>query len=227
MIHAKTTERVQQKIQELRKSKKSLRARESVEAREAIMNEGEAAIEQVLTQDQRGRLDQIQLQVQNAMAFERPDIQKKLELSQEQIERIKKITTEGSDEILKAAEVAVAVKPKEGKESVDMDDIRAYVKTAEFAESLRESRQRVRLARVAMMDRVRAVLSDRQNDAYRQMLGEPFEIPMLGAPDDDVEWLTRRVGAATGRRWRAAGRPEFRRERCQACVQQDPPQGLA
>jgi hypothetical protein len=197
-IRSKSMEKIQQAMQEVRKNKKSPRSKEMIEARDAIMAEAQKTLEQDLTPFQRERLGQIQLQVQNAAAFERPEIQTELELSKEQAERIKTIAAEGGREISKASEVAVALKPKDGNGSLALDDVRAYVKTPEFIESKRASRQRVRAARAAMMDSVAIVLNERQNAAYRKMLGEPFEVPMLGAPTDDVEVLTRQVGAALG-----------------------------
>ena len=74
----------------------------------------------------------------------------------------------------KASEVAVTLKPKDGNSPVSLDDVRAYVKTPEFTESVRSSRQRAGEARSAMMDRVAHVLNERQNAAYRMMLGALF-----------------------------------------------------
>jgi hypothetical protein len=193
----KMMEKFRQTIQDLRKSKKSLQSKEAAEARDAIRNEAETALEQGLTPFQRDRLNQVQLQVQNAMAFERPDIQKSLDLSKDQAARIKKLADEGSQEILKASTIPVALKPKAGSSTVALDEVRAYVQTPDFTDSVRASRQRIGAARAAMMARVAAVLSDRQNAAYQKMLGTPFEIPMLGKAED-VDVLTRRVSVALG-----------------------------
>ena len=54
-------------------SKKANASKEALAWRDAYWNELESLVEQNLTQSQRDRLNQIQLQVQNAMAFERAD----------------------------------------------------------------------------------------------------------------------------------------------------------
>ncbi len=197
-IVQKQMEKAQQKIQELRRNKKSLQAKESLEARDALQKVFQSATEQNLTPGQRDRLAQIQLQVQNAMAFERAEIQKQLDVTQSQIEQIKKIAENSRNEILQASEVPADVKTADGGDSPTMDDVRAFVKTPRFVESHRKSLERIRLARVAMMDRVAAVLNDRQNAEYRKMLGPPFEVEGLAGPGDDQETLTQRVAAGLG-----------------------------
>jgi len=189
-IIQKRMEKFQQMFEEQRRSKKSMQAKESLEARDAILKESQTATEQNLTPGQRDRLTQIQLQVRNAMAFERPEIQKQLDLTQSQIEQIKKIAEKSRNEILQASEVPADVKPADGGDSPTMDDVRAFVKTPQFVESHRKSVERIRLARIAMMDRVAAVLNDRQNAEYRKMLGPPFEVEGLAGPGDDQETLT-------------------------------------
>ncbi len=196
-LRQKTMQKLQQKMQELRKNKKSLQSKEASLARDAIRSEAQTALENDLTPAQRDRLNQIQLQVQNAMAFERPDVQKTLELSPDQAQQIKKIADEGRQEILKASEIPVALKPKAGTGPITLDEVRAYVQAPEFTGPVRASRERVRAARTAMMARVAAVLSDHQNAAYQKMLGPPFEISMIGAAEV-VEILTRRVGVVLG-----------------------------
>ncbi len=197
-IRNETMEKTRQALQELRKSKKSVLSKEFHDARDRITEQAGKSLEQVLTESQRKRLDEIQIQVQNAMAFERPDLQKQLEVSKDQSAKIKKIAEQSQLEIAKASEVAIALKPKDAGSSITLDDVRAYVKTPGFTESVRKSRERIREARAAMMDRVAAVLNAQQNDAYRKMLGAPFDIPMLGVGPDDAEMLTRRVGIALG-----------------------------
>ena len=197
-IVQKRMEKIQQTIQELRRNKKSLRAKESLEARDAIFKESQAAIEQNLTPAQRDRLLQIQLQFQNAMAFERPEIQKQLDLSPSQIEQIKKIVVQSRNEIMQASEVPVDVKPKDGAESPTVDDVRAFVQTPQFVESYRKMVDRVRLARVAMMDRVAKALNDRQNAEHQKMLGPPFDVTGVNGVGDDPETLTTRVAASLG-----------------------------
>jgi hypothetical protein len=197
-IRDKSREKIQQAMQELRKRKDAVSKNEAIAARDAFITEAQKTIEADLTPAQRERLDQIHLQIQNAGAFERPEIQTRLELSKEQAEQMKVIADKANLEMAKASEVAVTLKPKDENSPLTLDEVRAYVKTPGFTELVNASRQRVREARSAMMDRVSHVLNERQNAAYRMMLGAPFEVPTFGAPTDQVEMLTRRVGAALG-----------------------------
>jgi hypothetical protein len=202
-------EKIRATIQELRRSKKSLQAKESTDARDAVFKESQTAIEQILKPGQRDRLAQIQLQFQNAMAFERPEIRKQLDLSESQIEQIDKIVTQSRNEIMQASEVPAAVKPKEAGGSPTVDDVRALVQTPQFVESYQKSLHRVRLARDAMMDRVARVLSDRQNAVYQTMLGQPFDVAGINRAGDDPETLTSRVAASLGLQGGQRADPNF------------------
>jgi hypothetical protein len=191
-------ERMRQTIQKSSRAKKGRQSKERLEAREAIQRESQAALDQTLTQSQRDRLNQIELQVQNAMAFERPEIQKQLELLQSQIEEIKKIVERSRSEIMQASDVPVDMNPKDGGATPTMDDVRAFVQSPQFKEAHRTSVDRIRLAGAAMTDRVASVLSERQNREYQKMLGPPFDAASLNGPGDDVETLTARVAASLG-----------------------------
>jgi hypothetical protein len=184
-------------LDELRQ-KQNLRSKEAVEARRVAHRAFQSEVFEILTPVQRDRLDQIELQVQNALAFDRPEVQQKLELSQTQIEQIKTIAAQSRIEIERASDVRVDIKPKDGSDSPTMEDVRAFVQTPQFGKARRKTVQNIRLARAAMMDRVASVLNASQNAEYRKMLGEPFDVDKLDGPGDDLETLVLRVAFSQG-----------------------------
>jgi hypothetical protein len=187
-----------QKMREQRTNGRDILSKESLEERSMIEREGEAAIEEKLTPSQRVRLDQVQLQVQNAGAFERVEVQRRLELSADQVSQLKKISNRSWMVILRAPKITIAVTPRGPGGSVTLDDVRAYVKTPEFGELHRIGIERVRVARLAMMNRIAAVLNDRQNTAYGNMLGESIDASILRSRLGGVESLTQSVAHAFG-----------------------------
>src|SRR5262249_30381649 len=128
-LFQKRREQIDRVIDELRQNKKGARSKEAIEARKAAHKGYQSDVIQNLTPVQRTRLDQIELQVQNAMAFDRPEVQQQLDLSQSQIDQINTIAPQSRIEIERASDVPVDVKPKHGTDSPTMEDVRAFVKT--------------------------------------------------------------------------------------------------
>ena len=105
------------------------------EARDAIVKEFQAAILEELEPRQRDRLDQIQLQSQGPLAFNRPglaqwawtgpDLAERLKLTDDQVKRVRAIAEEGDKEIEKAAAVPIVLDPKAAKPT--LDEIRELV----------------------------------------------------------------------------------------------------
>ena len=100
--------------------------------------------------------------------------------------------------IISESKVPADVKATDGGDAPTWDDVREFVKTPQFIKSYRNSVDRVRLARAAMMDRVALVLCERQNRLYREMLGKPFDVAGMNRPGDEEEMLTNRVAASLG-----------------------------
>jgi hypothetical protein len=197
-LFQKRQQQIKRAIATLRQDKKGARSKEALEARKAAHQGYQTDVIENLTPAQRTRLDQIELQVQNAMAFDRPDVQKQLDLSQSQIEQIRTIAAQSRIEIERASDVRVDIKPKDGSDSPTMEDVRAFVRTPQFVEARRKTAQNIRLARAAMMDRVASVLNASQNAQYQKMLGEQFDVDKLDGPGDDLENLTLRVAFSQG-----------------------------
>ncbi len=164
-----------EKLQKARQSAKGVQQIRS--AIEAVRQETEAAVEQSLDPGQRDRLNQIQLQATGPTAFERPELQKLLEMSQDQVDRVKRIVDEALNEIEKASEIPINLKPK-GEEPT-LEEVDEYVKSPQFLAARDASRQRLKDVRSSVQDRIAAVLSTRQNEAYRKMPGEPFDLAEL------------------------------------------------
>jgi hypothetical protein len=171
-----------EKLQKARQSAKGVQQIRS--AIEAVRQETEAAVEQSLDPGQRDRLNQIQLQATGPRAFERPELQKLLEMSQDQVDRVKRIVDEALNEIEKASEIPINLKPK-GEEPT-LEEVDEYVKSPQFLAARDASRQRLKDVRSSVQDRIAGVLSTRQNEAYRKVPGEPFDLAELRPP-----WIQR------------------------------------
>jgi hypothetical protein len=122
-------ERVQRLREKIQKARREITDRAKfVEARDSIFKEIEAAILENLTPQQRERLEQIQLQSQGPLAFNRasmpalaaegPDPIDRLKLTDDQIKEIRAIAMEGDAEISKAAELPIVLDPNLGRRDV-------------------------------------------------------------------------------------------------------------
>jgi hypothetical protein len=208
-LERKIAERFRQFWASERKSGRDFLSKESTDGSQVISKDRERAIEEKLTLSQRIRLDQIQLQSQATRAFERPEIQRRLELSPAQVAQLKNISESTSNVTDRALRFVVAVRPKDSGGALTLDDVRAYVKSPEFPKLYQRGIERVWGARVTMMDRVAAVLDDRQNAAYRTMLGDPFDVLSLRWKERDVEALTKSVALAVNLDGRRSADPKF------------------
>jgi hypothetical protein len=163
--------------------------------REAVFKELMPIIFANLEPGQRDRLDQIQLQSQGPLAFNRtgnpqlvlegPGLAERLKLTDEQIARAKALAEEGEQEIGRAATVAVVLDPKAGAPTPE--SIRKLVETPEFKAAKAKAREDARKAWASAIQRIEQVLTDAQRKAYRQMLGGPFDLLKVRFSDDEAE----------------------------------------
>jgi hypothetical protein len=158
-------------------------AEKAAAAEQRIYNEAHAVIMEILEPGQRDRLDQIQLQSQGPLAFnpsrigilayEGPPLSRRLGLSEDQARRVGEIAEAGDKEIEKAATITVTLDPLLGWYR---NSILETVRTPEFKAAKRKARKDAREAWAAVMRRIEAALTGPQREAYRAMLGSPFDV---------------------------------------------------
>jgi hypothetical protein len=110
----------------------------------------------ILSADQIKRLKQIELYNQGANAFNNPDVQKALNLTNDQKEKIKTIAADAQEEM----------RGLRGQGGQGGDRAEMQKKMAEF--------------RKHTMEKVIAVLDNNQKDKWKEMTGTPFEVQMQG-----------------------------------------------
>jgi hypothetical protein len=120
-----------------------------------MTSETNKGLADVLKPEQMTRYRQIQLQQLGLMAFTEPDIQSKLKLSDEQVGRIRKISAESQSQ------------------------------RREFAQgggNRGEMQKKAETRGKDSMDKILAVLSADQKQAWKEMTGEPFDVRFQGFP---------------------------------------------
>ncbi len=188
-------EKVQHLREKIQKARREIaNTAKFVEARNNIFKEIEAAILESLTPQQCQRLEQIQLQSQGPLAFNRGSIPalaaegsdpiERLKLTDDQIKQIRAIVTEGDAEISKAAELPIVLDPKAGAPTPE--SIKKLVETEEFKATKKKTREAARKAWDSVIARLERVLSETQRTAYREMLGPPFDLHKIRFTDDEM-----------------------------------------
>jgi hypothetical protein len=140
----------------------------------------------VLDHRQRTRLEQIQIQGEGPIVFRRPEIQRRLNLSPDQIEAIAAILVQGNEAMQQAATVQVEL-PHLGTTTPDQRKTmrESLFESKSFRPQLEKARKSVLGARQMTMRAIGKVLTRRQRENFEKMLGEPFDIARLrpeGAP---------------------------------------------
>ncbi|MCE9546721.1 MAG: hypothetical protein K8T25_14675 [Planctomycetia bacterium] len=107
----------------------------------------ETAVAGILKPEQVSRLKQITLQVRGAMSFSSPEVAEALKLTDEQKGKVKTI----------------------------QDDLMKEVREAFTGEDRAASRTKVEAARKAATEKLTALLTAEQSDAWKKMTGEPFK----------------------------------------------------
>jgi hypothetical protein len=165
---------------------------ETVEAKQALFQElrvasvlrpveAEPAMLKVLDRGQRARLDQIQLQSWGAWAFLVPEVRNRLNMAPDQIERIRAIVEQGKsfipvihqktqDAVTKVISEGKTADPAaaEGNRKVSSKDQKA------FASARATGREEMVQAHLSINRMVASVLTKKQRENYRKMLGKPF-----------------------------------------------------
>ncbi|APW60562.1 hypothetical protein [Paludisphaera borealis] len=184
---------VNQRLKKMQTARRELTSRrKSMEFREALMKELEAALRENLEPSQRERLDQIQLQAQGPLAFNGagsaqmalvdPDLAKRLKLTDDQIRRTQTIAEEGTREIKKAAAVPILIDSKASAPT--RESIRRFVESPEFKATKRTTREAARNAWTNVVRRIEDVLTESQRKAYHEMVGAPFDLSKLRSHED-------------------------------------------
>jgi hypothetical protein len=142
----------------------------------SLTRESEGPLMKVLDRRQRTRLEQILLQSEGPMAFTRPQVQERLNLSPDQIEAIGAIIEEGRAAIARAAEIPAGVLPA-GQLTPEVR--RTLVESKAARAEIDKGRETVLKARRSTMQMIAKVLTRKQRERYEAMLGEPFDMQKL------------------------------------------------
>ena len=165
---------------------------------QAIQQEMQDAMMEVLEPGQRERLNQIQLQLEGPEAFLLPDFQKRLGLIGDQMEKIRPIVEQGRAEMIKTSTVPLPAGLKFEDRAGGLEALRKQVDTPEFRAAVEKARRETRDAWEATIRHIGQVLTDPQNEQYKQMLGARFDVVKPREADDSqavVQFLARRAGA--------------------------------
>ena len=133
----------------------------------------------VLKPAQRARLDQIELQAEGPSAFARPDVIRSLKLD-DQSSRSRASSTASATPGASSARPEGGRRGPQGRGRPDPDPA---------VEKTRKDQEKARMRTVAdqmgqgVMARIAAVLTRAQRDAFRKLLGEPFDFGKLRGPD--------------------------------------------
>jgi beta-lactamase regulating signal transducer with metallopeptidase domain len=129
------------------------------------------AIRGLMDRRQRTRMEQIKLQLEGPLAFLKPEVQSKLNLSPEQIEQIDNLVTQGRREVLKAANVPG---------QVDMRALNSGEISDELKNTMAQSRRSALKAGRSTMHGIGKVLRPKQLASYQAMLGEAYDVTNMG-----------------------------------------------
>jgi hypothetical protein len=189
---------------------------EMKQAMQALHSEAGAAVMRELQRKQRTRLDQIKLQADGPLAFERPEVLERLNLEESQIELIQEILADGRGQMEQSGGLMLRTAgampgpgfgPGPGKagDGAGADagagpggappspqDLKKKFSSKEFQDQLKaqfeKRRKETQSVRDRMMQAIAQVLSRGQRANYRKMLGEPFDLKPLqnAAPNISV-----------------------------------------
>jgi hypothetical protein len=156
---------------------------------QAGFDEADAAALRELQPKQRARLEQVKLQVDGPLAFERPDVIERLGLAPDQLEHIQVILAEGRGEVDKGPAVMLKAGPGQGAgpgaggAPPSPRDMVKNFNSKEFQDQIKaqleKRRKEVLGVRDRMMQALGQALTRGQRTTYRKMLGEPFDVKAL------------------------------------------------
>jgi hypothetical protein len=131
----------------------------------------EVPASRVLDSKQRSRLSQLELQAEGITALTRPDVVRALRLDPEQVEQIQSHLEVLADESKRLRDALKAAPPEPGDGALD--------EAAAKEQSKARMRNGSAELRGDVSRRIGAVLTRRQNDQFRRLLGEPFDFSKL------------------------------------------------
>jgi Spy/CpxP family protein refolding chaperone len=179
---------------------------ETKQAIQDLHSEADAAVMRELQRKQRTRLEQIKLQVDGPLAFERPEVLERLNLGDSQIELIQGILDDGRGQMeqsggfmMRAAGAMPGPGFGPGPSAGDgagpgpgagpggappsPQDLKKKVASKEFQDQVKaqfeKRRKETQGVRDQMMQAIGKVLTRGQRASYRKMLGEPFDLKPL------------------------------------------------
>jgi hypothetical protein len=196
------------------------------QAIQALHAEADAAVMRELQRKQRTRLEQIKLQADGPLAFERPEVLEALNLQAPQIEMIQAILADGHDQMQQSGDVMTRTARAmpgagygpgpgtgagggggtgagPGVTPPSPEELKKKVASKEFQDQLKarfeKRRKETQGVRDRMMQAIGKVLTRVQRASYNKMLGEPFDLKLLqnAAPNISVTTFDAR-GAAAG-----------------------------
>jgi hypothetical protein len=170
---------------------------------QAGLDEADAAALKELQPKQRARLEQVKLQVDGPLSFERPDVIERLGLAPDQIEHMQAILAEGRGQMDQAPALMFKPGPAPGqgpgvgpgqgpgpgsgpgaggappspKDMVKNFNSKEF--QDQFKSAMEKRRKDVLGVRDRMMQALGQALTRGQRSAYRRMLGEPFDVKAL------------------------------------------------
>jgi hypothetical protein len=176
---------------------------EMKQAIQALHSEADVVVLRELQRKQRTRLEQIKLQADGPLAFERPEVLEQLNLQAPQIELIAAILADGRGQMEQSAgpmmrvagpgggpgfgpgpgagdgKRAAAGAGSEGAPSAPQD-LKKKFSSKEFQDQLKaqfeKRRKETQSVRERMMQAIGQVLTRGQRASYRKLLGEPFDL---------------------------------------------------
>jgi hypothetical protein len=150
----KVRDKYKDQTDKLRDLSQEERRQKGQELTQTISQETLQSLNDVLKPDQLKRLKQIELQQVGAQAFARPDVQKALNLTADQQEKIKTISDDA------AKEMRQLFQQNRGNQGGNQQG----------------QPNRLASLRKETMDKVQAVLTDDQKKAWKDMTGDSFEV---------------------------------------------------
>ncbi|MFO0953082.1 MAG: hypothetical protein U0835_18400 [Isosphaeraceae bacterium] len=138
-------------------------------ARTAFVEQSESAKLEILDRDQRARLGEIQMQAEGLMAFQRDDVQRRLNLGPEQVAEIAAIMAESRQRM-----VDVSALPPHFARAAGPED-------REREAAVKKSREAALNVRGTSIQATLKLLTRKQREVYTRMLGKPFDLGSLNS----------------------------------------------
>lgn len=134
----------------------------------------DSALRDVLDRRQRVRLDQIQLQLEGPMVFTRPDFLERLNIGPDTAEAIQAMIAEGRSEQQRASILPEKYQPI-GKLRSPAERLELG-KSKDYQAAVATTREGMLKVRSSTLNAILKLLTRKQRETYRKMLGEPFSL---------------------------------------------------